>query len=149
MERLMVKFFVAWIFLAALSPSRVFSSDPAVPTEENPRNDEHSWDFGRVKEGSLLEHDFIISNRQEDPIRIKEIVTSCSCTASKITRKELAPGESTVLKVHFKTDGYKGRVYQYVYVNIEKLGQSKTDKQAAEQAEDSILRFKITADLIK
>jgi len=146
---LIVKLLAAGIFFSALSPSPVFSSDPVVPVEEKPQNDEHSWDFGRVKEGRPLEHDFIISNRQENPIRIKEIVTSCSCTASKIAKKQLAPGESTVLKVHFKTGGYKGRVYQYVYVNIEKLGQSKTDKQAAEQVEDSMLRFKITADVIK
>ena len=89
-------------------------------TNKQEIGDLYSWDFGQVKEGEVLKHDFIFKNTSGDTINIKDINTSCGCTVSKVEKKTLAPGESTVIETGFKTNGYSGAVQQYVYMRIDK-----------------------------
>jgi hypothetical protein len=94
------------LFLLALA-SVVYASDPFF------------WDFGRVKEGRLLEHDFTFKNTGNKTINIKDVTTSCGCTVSEVKQKILRPGESTTIKVKFNSQGYSGEVSQYVYVHTD------------------------------
>ncbi|MCK9595266.1 MAG: DUF1573 domain-containing protein [Candidatus Omnitrophica bacterium] len=81
--------------------------------------DPYLWDFGAVKAGKPVEHEFIFTNKSEKPFNITGSYTSCGCTVSKIARKSLAPGESTAIDVEFKTTGYNGDVHQFIYVNTD------------------------------
>ncbi|MDD5668578.1 MAG: DUF1573 domain-containing protein [Candidatus Omnitrophica bacterium] len=94
------------------------------------------WDFGQIKQGTEVNHVFTITNESQQPIKIKDINTSCGCTASEVKKKDLAPGESTEIGVTFKSSGYSGPVQQFVYVH--------TDKP-----EDPILKLTIKAEVIK
>jgi hypothetical protein len=98
--------------------------------------DELSWDFGIVKEGQVLQHDFVIKNESGRELNIKDVNTSCGCTVSKAKNKTLKPQESTVIEVKFNSKGYSGKVKQYVYVNTDSL-------------DNPLLRYIITAEVVK
>lgn len=103
---------------------------------QNQPADPHAWDFGQVKAGSILKHNFILKNETQKVLNITGINTSCGCTVSKIEKKTLSPGESTSIEVQFNTKGYLGPTQQYIYVNTDNL-------------DNPILRYIIKADIVK
>jgi len=105
-------------------------------TDQTEIADPYSWDFGQAKEGEVLKHVFVLKNESEKTLTIKDVNTSCGCTASKVEKKILLPGESTEIEVQFNSKGYSGPVQQYIYVHTDSL-----DKP--------IIRFIIKAEVIK
>jgi len=51
------------------------------------------WEFGVVKEGQVLEHEFNFTNTYGKDLLIKGTTTSCGCTVSEIKKNILKPGE--------------------------------------------------------
>lgn len=94
------------------------------------------WDFGRVKEGAVLKHEFILKNESGKTLTIQNVDTSCGCTASEAEKKVLSPGEETEIKVQFDTKGYSGLTQQFIYVHTDSL-------------DNPIIRFIIKADVVK
>ena len=88
---------------------------------ENEIINPNEWDFGRVKQGAILKHDFILKNQTDDILEINNIHTSCGCTVSNSDKKSLSPQESTAIKVTFNSEGYSGPVQQFVYVNTDNV----------------------------
>lgn len=66
-------------------------------------------DFGTVKEGSTINHDFVFKNNGQSDLIIRKIKASCGCTtvAPKVT--VIKPGETSSLSASFKTSGFTGR----------------------------------------
>jgi len=108
---------------------------PAVPSPQ-PQTEEYIWDFGQVKEGLILKHDFLLKNQSQKALNITGTNSSCSCTVSKVGKSSLSPGEETLIEVKFNSVGYSGLVMQYVYVNTDNL-------------ENPILKFTVKAQVIK
>jgi hypothetical protein len=98
--------------------------------------DPREWDFGQVKQGEVLKHDFLLKNDTVDVLKINSINTSCGCTASQADKQEILPGESATINVTFNSHGYLGEVKQFVYVNTD-------------NADLSIVRFIIKAQVVK
>jgi len=110
--------------------------EKALTERKNEAADSYLWDFGEVKQGEVLKHKFVLKNESKVTLNIKEVNTSCSCTASEIEKKNLLPGESTTIEVQFKTKGYSGLVQQFIYVHTDNL-------------ENPIIKFTIKAEVIK
>ena len=55
--------------------------------------DPYTWDFGQIKEGEILEHNFILKNETQKILNIKNVTTSCGCTISKVKKETLSSGE--------------------------------------------------------
>jgi len=108
---------------------------PCLRAEDN-AGGTNEWDFGRVKAGAVVKHDFTFKNETSGILKITGINTSCGCTASQAEKKSLAPGESTVINVAFNSKGYSGAVKQFVYVN--------TDNDRL-----PVIRFIVKAEVIK
>ncbi len=87
--------------------------------EQNKNADPYTWDFGLVKKNVLVSHDFEIKNNLERVLTIKNVSTSCGCTASSAKKNTLEPGEGTQVAVEFNSKGYNGQVSQFVYVNTD------------------------------
>lgn len=104
--------------------------------EEEAELDPYTWDFGDVKPEDILQHTFILTNEFNVVLNIKQVNTSCGCTASEVKKKQLQPGESTDIDVTFKAKGYKGAVQQYVYVNTDSL-------------DNPVIRYIIKANVVK
>ena len=75
-----------------------------------------SYDFGTIEQGSVATHDFVISNSGGDLLKISNVSASCGCTAAKPEKQELAPGESTNLKVSFNSTGRQGRQHKTIRI---------------------------------
>jgi hypothetical protein len=124
------------LFLLLLPLQGCYSQDAENSSLEQKAADPYAWDFGRVKQGEITKHDFELKNESENTLNIKDVNTSCGCTVSKVEKKVLSPGESTVIEVQFNSKGYSGPIQQFVYVNTDSL-----DKP--------ILRFIIKANVVK
>ncbi len=94
------------------------SINPAIQEEKKPLAPD-TWDFGIIKQNEIVSHDFEIKNNLTRTLAIKDVTTSCGCTASAAKKKKLAPGESTQVKVDFNSKGYKGETSQFVYVSTD------------------------------
>ncbi|MCX5702658.1 MAG: DUF1573 domain-containing protein [Candidatus Omnitrophica bacterium] len=98
--------------------------------------DIYSYDFGQVKEGEVLKHNFILKNESQNLLTIKDLNTSCGCTGSKAEKRSLLPGETTSIEVQFNTKGYSGQIQQYVYVQTDNI-------------DNPVLKYIIKAEVIK
>lgn len=77
---------------------------------------ETQFDFGKVKEGSKLNHTFTFQNTGTQPLIIKDVKPSCGCTAAVISEKNIQPGKSGSIKVDFDTSKRQGKTSKMITV---------------------------------
>ncbi len=70
---------------------------------------EASYDFGEMKQGDKKDHTFTLTNDGKSELIIRNIRSSCGCTAVAPSKKVIAPGESVPIKVTFDSRGKRGR----------------------------------------
>ena len=68
-----------------------------------------TYDFGKLKQGEIVEHTFIITNTGEKDLIIKQIEKECSCTSTDITESKIKPNQKTEINVIFNTKGLIGK----------------------------------------
>ncbi len=100
----------------AAKPAGVLAKPAVSPFKESSEN---VWDFGQVRAGDVVRHDFIIKNTKSKVLNIKEVHTSCGCTVSEVPKKVLQPGEDAPIQVKMDTKGDSGPVKQHIYVNTD------------------------------
>ena len=83
--------------------------------------DSLTWDFGKIKQGEVVSHNFILKNDSAKTLKITGVNTSCGCTASEVKSKVLLPQGSTEVEVKFNSKGYLGAVQQFAYVNTDDI----------------------------
>ncbi|EMR02234.1 DUF1573 domain-containing protein [Cesiribacter andamanensis] len=59
------------------------------------------YDFGTVKEGTVVEHVYKFKNSGDVPLVIQSAVASCGCTVPDYSKKPIPPGQSGEIKVRF------------------------------------------------
>ncbi len=77
---------------------------------------ETQHDFGKVKEGEVVNYEFKFENKGTQPLEIKNVKTSCGCTAAVTSEKDLKPGQSGTIKVNFDTKNRMGKATKTVTV---------------------------------
>lgn len=65
------------------------------------------YSAGKVIEGQVIRHTFLVQNRGTAPLEIRRVETDCSCTRTHFDSL-VAPGMNTYLRVVFKTAGQAG-----------------------------------------
>jgi hypothetical protein len=73
-----------------------------------------SFDFGRALQNKNLTKDFTIRNLGDAELVIKEVKTTCGCTAAIPGARRVAPGGKTTLHVSLETRSYRGPVERKV-----------------------------------
>ena len=110
--------FLLFQFSLCFAAAPVAADKPAAPGAQTaPDKADDTWDFGTVKQGEILKHEFLLKNKTENIMEINSIHTSCGCTASESGKKSILPGGETPIKVTFNSRGYLGQAQQFVYVN--------------------------------
>ena len=71
--------------------------------------DMESFDFGDIKPGTKNEHVFNLKNTGKKDLIIRDVKSSCGCTAVTPTKNIVSSGESVPLKVVFDSTGKSGR----------------------------------------
>ncbi len=77
---------------------------------------EISHDFGTIKQGKVVDYIFKFSNTGNTALIIKDITTSCGCTAAVAKSKEILPGDTGELRVQFDSAGKIGNVTRMISV---------------------------------
>ncbi len=70
---------------------------------------ETQHDFGVVQEGKKLEYTFKFQNNGTESLVIKDVKTSCGCTAAVVSENTIKPGQDGSIKVNFDTKNRSGR----------------------------------------
>ena len=65
--------------------------------------DEKSYDFGKVMEGEIVEHDYHFTNTGDEPLILKKVKASCGCTVPTWPRKPIPPGGKGLIHAKFDT----------------------------------------------
>lgn len=64
--------------------------------------DDTTFGFGSMEFGETGSHSYVVTNKGEGNLRLKQGPKSCACTRYEIEDKELKPGESTKIHVEWK-----------------------------------------------
>ena len=75
-----------------------------------------TYDFGNVKQDSVVATFFVVSNEGNALLKINKVGASCGCTAVISKKDELKPGESTELKVSFDSKDKMGKQNKTIYI---------------------------------
>jgi hypothetical protein len=75
------------------------------------------YDFGIVKEGDVVSHTFTFTNKGKATLDIKDIKTSCGCTAALVSNKQIPPGKEGTLKIDLDTKNREGRMSRTITVS--------------------------------
>lgn len=108
----------ALVVLSACGGGAPIEPESAPPTPAGLAADALNRDFGEVWEGSVLEHEFILT--AEAPLALSAVNRSCGCTRADLWRgtgderrpyvfgDRLEPGEALILEAAFETLGRPG-----------------------------------------
>ena len=78
--------------------------------------DSEKYDFGKVKEGQLVNHTFVFKNSGNNPLTIKNVIATCGCTIPKFTKSPILPGGVGEVAVEFNSKGRSGLINKKVLV---------------------------------
>lgn len=67
------------------------------------------FDFGHIKQGESVTHDFKFRNNGKEPLVITSAVGSCGCTVPEYPKEPMAPGAEGTVKVTFNSAGKSGQ----------------------------------------
>ncbi|MCS6790697.1 MAG: DUF1573 domain-containing protein [Bacteroidia bacterium] len=76
------------------------------------------YNYGKIKAGTKVEHNFRITNVGKKPLIIRKVRAGCGCTVANPDRTELKSGESTTIKVTFDSTGRSGHDEKVVTVIV-------------------------------
>jgi len=74
------------------------------------------FDFGEIKEGTILERKIVYTNTGQNPLVIFSASGSCGCTVPTYSKEPLASGASDTLFVSFNSTGRSGNQSKAVKV---------------------------------
>jgi len=59
------------------------------------------YDFGDIKKGTPVSHDFTFTNTTKQTVLITNVKASCGCTATDYTKTPIKPGETAYVKATY------------------------------------------------
>ena len=77
---------------------------------------ELSYDFGRVKQNSVLEHVFVFKNIGSSTLTIDQIKPSCGCTGVLLSSKDIPAGGEGNIKATLTIGASSGKLNKSIYV---------------------------------
>jgi hypothetical protein len=74
----------------------------------------NQFDFGNVEEGKIYDTKITFSNKGNDLLEIRDVKSSCGCTAAMLSSKKLQPGESGTIRIELDTANRLGKLTRTV-----------------------------------
>lgn len=116
MKKASILFFTASILFlyTGCKPKQINIREELIPAKylNNPAEMtfvDSTFDFGTIKEGDKVKHDFIFTNTGKNDLLIVKGYGSCGCTVPKFPKEPIKPGESNVISVQFNSTGKKDK----------------------------------------
>jgi len=67
--------------------------------------EEKVWNFGELRDGDIVNHDFKFKNVGNAPLEVKNVTATCGCTQPSFPFLPIAPGEEGTISVTFNSTG--------------------------------------------
>jgi hypothetical protein len=96
-------------FTATVNPKEI-------PPQPNIYFKEMTFNFGKVKEGKVVTHTFNFTNNGKALLEVKDIKTSCGCTAAIVSSKKIEPGQNGTIRVDLDTANRSGSMSRTVTI---------------------------------
>jgi hypothetical protein len=91
------------------APANAQSVTPADPSSVGQFEFENmEFDFGTIKQGEVVEHEFKFTNVGQSPLVISNVQASCGCTSPDWSKNPVKPGDEGFIKVVFNSAGKSG-----------------------------------------
>lgn len=105
----------------------LLNSDSNVSSLDGPRIHfkETQHNFGKVIEGKVVDHTFSFTNEGKNTLEIKDVKTSCGCTAALVSSPKIGPGSKGTLRIELDTSNRQGRMSRTVTI----MSNDPTDPQ--------------------
>lgn len=75
-----------------------------------------SYDFGKIPEGRVVEHVFILKNTGKTPLEIISVTPDCNCTKARFSANQIKPGGQVELIITFYSQGQRGSFTKLVII---------------------------------
>lgn len=85
-------------------------------TAPNIELEKNKIDFGEIEEGALKEAAVKIKNSGKSTLVIRDIKSTCGCTAALISSAQIDPGKESELKVKLDTKGREGELVRTITI---------------------------------
>lgn len=85
--------------------------------------------LGELTQGATVPAEFQLVNQSWERIEIVDILKGCTCTEAELSKRTLAPGEGTALKVKWSIGGRRGRIASDVSVVSARAGRAPESLQ--------------------
>ena len=83
-------------------------------------------DFGRVRGGAVITHDFRFTNTGTGPLEIVAVRPSCGCTTAGDFDKIVRPGQSGKIPIRLETEKFSGNLSKSVTIHTNVSGSEGT-----------------------
>jgi hypothetical protein len=117
------------VFLIFLGSLALGAAQPKIKFKEE------TWNFGKVKQGETLAHEFVFTNSGDATLIIQKVSTSCGCTAALASEDKIAPGKEGKIEIKFDTRGYGGTVSKLIFVESNDLNEARKQLQVSADIE--------------
>lgn len=84
-----------------------------------------SHDFGKLKQGEVVTHTFIIKNTGNKDLLLHNVISSCGCSSVIFEDKPIPPGEKTEITVTFDTKGLSGKQVKSITITADAFPTTK------------------------
>lgn len=75
-----------------------------------------SHDFGKIPEGRVIEHVFVLKNTGKTPLEIISVTPDCNCTKVRLSANQIKPGEQAELIITFNSQGQRGSFTKLIII---------------------------------
>jgi hypothetical protein len=91
--------------------------------------DSANRNFGKISEGQKLEVSFRFKNSGNKPLVIQRVQPSCGCTVAEQPNEPVAPGEGSIIRASFNSEGHIGVNHKTIYVYANTKGSQSNELQ--------------------
>jgi len=92
----------------SVTPSASVTPAAVNPSAGEFKFNEEEYNFGTIKQGESVTHEFTFVNSGKEPIIITSAQGSCGCTVPVYPKEPIAKGEKAIIKVTFNSAGKMG-----------------------------------------
>lgn len=89
------------------------------PGKKAPERTTLLHDFGEARQGSSVQHTFTVTNSTQNPLRVRQVQTTCGCTATSVEKgTTIEPGKSIEVPVTVNLQGKHDAVESKVLLHF-------------------------------
>jgi len=75
------------------------------------------YDFGDIKEGAVMVHDFVFTNAGKMPLIIDSAMASCGCTTPVWPKEPILPGKTGKITITYYSAGHAGAFIKNIFIS--------------------------------